>query len=97
MCGEKTVDKDRVIALATVSALTSQGEKQHPIVGAVIKGYIMTEAEGGQIELEKVKEATRKHEALNATKEETTPGKVNVIESAKAPKVQRHKQKQTNQ
>ena len=86
MCGEKTVDKDRVIALATVSALTSQGEKQHPIVDAVIKGYIMTEAEGGQIELEKVKEATRKHEALNATKEETTPGKVNVIESAKAPR-----------
>ena len=96
-CGAQTVDRDKVIALGVISAYTAQGERPHPIADNMIKGYIMSEQSGGQIDLAKVKEAGRKHEALNGSKKKT--GKVNTIKQnkpAQAQKVTPKTNKQTN-
>ena len=78
-CGHKTVDKNRVIALATVAAVTAHGTRSHPVIDQVLKGYLKTEEKGGQLELEKLLEAASLHESLSATKKKPITAKVNVV------------------
>ena len=67
-CGQINVIKSRLIALGVVSATTNQGTKTHPVVENMLKGYITTEEDEGQIELKKLGEAAEKYEKLNAGK-----------------------------
>ena len=77
------MDKNRVIALATVVAVTAHGTRSHPVVDQVLKGYIKTKEKGGQLELEKLLEAASLHEALSATKKKPITAKVNVVKANK--------------